>query len=250
MGAGAAAWAGPAIQSVAGTMNGIANIWGGNKVKQAQTAANNKARTDLTQGYNEGKGFQQPIYDTGLKNYTDLSSSYAGGKFDNGHMDAYKFDPQSVFQDPEYQAQMKAGGDAINGSAQANSMLFSGEDSRDLTKFGQDTFAGRSDALYNRGFNAQNTAFNQNALTNQTNFNEGNALVQPLAASSGKLTDLSVMQGGDLANNDLAAGAIRTGNINNTTGQLVGINSNLANQSEKSINNMFGGGFMPKSGGK
>lgn len=215
--------------SVAGTINGVANIWGGNKVKQAQSAANNQARSDLTQGYDEGKDTQQPIYDTGLKNYTSLSDSYASGKFDNGHMDPYKFDPQSVFQDPEYQAQMNAGGDAINGSAQNGSMLFSGQNSRDLTKFGQDTFAGRSDALYKRGYDANNMAFDQNSRTNLNNFNEGNSLVQPLAGSANQLTDLSVMKGGDLSNNDLAAGAIRTGNINNTTGQLVNMNSNLAN---------------------
>ncbi len=144
-------------------------------------------------------------------------------------MDAYQFDPQSVFKDPEYQAQMRAGTDAINGQANGNSMLFSGQNQRDLQQFGQDTFAGRSDALYNRGFNAQNTAFNQNALSNQNNFNQGLALTQPLGQAAGRLTDLSVMQGGDLANNDLAAGAIRTGNINNTTGQLTSMNSNLAN---------------------
>lgn len=236
------------IGSGAGTINGIANIWGGNLAAKAQRKANDKARTDLTKGYDEGKGYQNPIYDTSLKNYTDLSSGVAGGKYANPHMDAYQFDPQSVFQDPEYQAAMRSGTETINSGANKDSMLFSGQNSRDLTQFGQDEFAKRSDALYKRGFDSTNKAFDQNALTNQSNFNQGLALTQPLTGSANQLTDLSVMEGGDLANNDLSNGAIRTANINNTTGQLVGINSNLANNAQKGMPSF--NSLMPKSGGK
>jgi hypothetical protein len=198
----------------------LIDMFGGDAAANALKEAQGKARTDLTAGYTAGKGYQQPIYDTGLKNYTDLSTGYGAGKFDNGHMDPYKFDPNSVFQDPEYQAQMRAGTGAISQNNNNGSMLFSGQNDRDLTKFGQDTFAGRSDALYKRGFDATNTAFNQNALTNSTNFNEGMNLANPGIQASGKLTDLSVNQGSDMANIDLGSGMIRANNINNTASAL------------------------------
>jgi hypothetical protein len=224
-------------QAGAGTVNGVANIWGGNLAAKAQKKAQRKARTDLTKGYAEGEGFQQPIYDTGLGNYQGLSGGFASGKYDIAKMDPYAFDPNSVFQDPEFQASMKAGTQALDASANAGSNLFSGAHQRDLQEFGQDTFAQRSDALYDRGFNATNTAFNQNLIGSGQNFNQGLALTTPLGTAAGKLTDLSVMEGQDLANNSVGSGVIRANNINNTTTGLTDINSNLAN----SANSYFGG---------
>jgi hypothetical protein len=195
---------------------------GGNAAADAQRKAQRNARNDLTAGYGQGMGFQQPIYDTALGNYQNLSNGYAAGNFNTPHMNPFSFDPQSVFQDPEYQAQMRAGTESINSGAQSKGMLFSGNNARDLTRFGHDLFAGRSDALYKRGNDAQNTAFNQNLAGNAQNFGMGMDLANPLGQAAGNLTDLAVGQGQDLANNSTGMGNIRAQNINNTANAFGG----------------------------
>ncbi len=214
---------------VAGKLgSGLTDILGGNAAAGALKAANGRARTDLTTGYSNAQGYQQPLYDTGKSNLSDLSSNYAAGKFNNPTMTPYQFDPQSVFKDPEYAAQMRAGTDAINNSAEAKGRLFSGANDKALTQFGQDTFAGRSDDLYNRGFNAQNTAFNQNAQSNLSNFNEGNTLAGYAAPAANNLSNLATGQGNALAGNDQFSGQIRAGNILNTSTALGSGLSDLA----------------------
>lgn len=221
-----------------GALSGAADILGGNAAANALKRANSRARTDLTQGYQQAQGYQQPLYDTGMKNYQSLSNAYGSGQFQNPHMDPYKFDPQSVFQDPEYQAQMRAGQQAINGGAQVKGMLFSGLNNRDLTQFGQDLFAQRSDALYNRGFNAQNTAFNQNLAGNQQNFNQGLSLANPGFAAANNLSNIGMGMGQDLANNSLAAGSIRANGIMNTANALgKGISKLGGNLADYSLGN-------------
>lgn len=200
--------------------NSALNYFGSQGAASAQRRAQGKARTDLTAGYGEAKGYQKPLYDTGMGQYQNLSDRYSAGGFANPHMDAYKFDPQQVFQDPEYQASMRAGTEAINSGANANSMLFSGTNARDLQQFGQDTFGRRSDTLYNRGFNAQNTAFDQNARTNLADFNMGNTLAQPGIGAANNLTNLAQGQGQDLANNSLGTGQINAQGIQNQYGAI------------------------------
>lgn len=153
-------------------------------------------------------GFQQPIYNQSLGQYQNLSHAYNTGGFDIPHMEAYQFNPNQVFQDPEYQAQMRAGSQALNAGAQGKGTLFSGANDRDLMQYGQDLFANRSDALYNRGFNAQNTAFNQNLAGTGQNFNQGLALTQPLAGSAQNLSSLSTQRGADLASLNLGQGMV------------------------------------------
>lgn len=199
----------------AGLVNAGLNYLGGDAAARAQRRAQGRARTDLNEGYGAAKGYQQPIYDQGMQAYGNLNDRYAQGGFSNPHMDPYQFDPQQVFQDPEYQASMRAGTEAINAGANANSMLFSGVNARDLNQFGQDVFAKRSDALYNRGFNAANTAFDQNARTNLADFNMGNTLAQPGFSAANNLTQLSTSQGQDLANNSLGTGVINAQNVMN-----------------------------------
>lgn len=204
-------------------LGGISDILGGNAAADAQAKAQRGARKDLLAGYQQGQGYQQPLYDVGLQNYQNLSSGYAAGNFNTPHMNPFTFDPQSVFQDPEYKAQMHAGQQAINTGAQAKGTLFSGANDRDLTSFGQDIFAGRSNDLYKRGFDANNTAFNQNLAGNAQNFNMGMDLANPGIGAANNLTSLAVGQGQDLANNSTGMGNIRAQNINNTAGALGGL---------------------------
>lgn len=212
----------------ASLINSGLNYFGGNAAASAKRRAQGKARTDLTAGYDEAKGFQKPLYDTGMQQYQNLAGRYGAGDLTNPHMDPYKFDPQSVFQDPEYAASMRAGTEAINSGANANSMLFSGTNARDLQQFGQDTYGRRSDALYNRGFNATNTAFDQNARTNLADYNMGMGLANPGIQAAGNLSTLAQGQGQDLANNSLGTGNINAGQIQNQYGALGGGLTDLA----------------------
>jgi len=182
-----------------GILGGIADIWGGNEAADAQKAAQNAARNDLNTGYTTATGFQQPIYDTGINNYTGLSDKYAAGGFN--------LNPEDVFKDPSYQAQMRSGVAAINSGAEGRGNLFSTGNQRALTGFGQDLFANREDALQNRL---------------NTRFQQGMQLSQPGFGAANNLSNLATEHYADLANNDLGSGSIRAGNIQNTTGAITG----------------------------
>jgi hypothetical protein len=216
-------------------LGGLSSIFGGDAGAEAQQQGISNAKTDINTGFDAAKGIENPIYQTGLSNLNTLSDKYNAGGFSNPTMRPYKFDPQSVFSDPEYAAQMKAGTDAINGGAEKKGTLFSGANDRDLTKFGQDTFAGRSDDLYNRGFNATNTAYNQNSQNNATQYNEGAGLTNFLPSAANNLSNLNTQQGENLGNLDLTAGgangstAINTGNtIGNTVSGQGGLTDLLS----------------------
>lgn len=206
-------------------LQGGIDYLGGNAAAKAQKRAQTAARGDLTAGYGQGMGFQQPIYDTGLKNYQNLSDKYAAGGLSNPKMEAFSWDPNQVFQDPEYQASMRAGSEAINSGAAGRGMLYSGNTLGDLNRFGQDTFARRSDALYDRGFNAANTAFDQNYRSNAQDFDMGMGLANPGLSAAGNLSNMAVNQGQDLANNSLGMGDINAGKAlrgSRIAGDLVG----------------------------
>ncbi|HEY8994272.1 MAG TPA: hypothetical protein VIM71_06410 [Lacunisphaera sp.] len=179
----------------------------------AQRKGLRNARSDLNAGYSEAQGFQRPIYDTGVKNYTNLSDAYGRGEFDPGRQTPFQFDPQSVFQDPEYQASMRAGTSAINSGAAGRGMLYSGNTLADLSRFGQDTFARRSDALYDRGFTAHNTAFNQNLQRGNMLFGQGMDLARPGFAAAGNLSNLATSRGSDLANINMGMANVRAGEL-------------------------------------
>jgi hypothetical protein len=200
--------------------SGGADIVGNTMATNRLRSANTKARNELVGGYNQAQGYQQPIYNTALQNYSNLSNQYAAGNFNNPKMTPYQFDPNSVFQDPEYQAQMRAGTEALNSGAQAKGRLFSGANQKDLMRYGQDVFSGRSNELYNRGFNAQNTAFNQNLLGSGQNFNQGYQLTNPLAGAASSLTNLAGERGSDLANLALSRGNINANKINQMAGTI------------------------------
>lgn len=202
---------------------GVSDIIGGNKAANAQKRGLRNARSDLTQGFDQAQGFQQPIYDQSLGAYSNLGDRYSAGDFSMGKMSPFEFDPQSVFQDPEYQASMKAGNQAISSGAQARGMLYSGDTLQDLNQFGQDTFARRSDALYNRGFNAQNTAFDQNYKSNLADFEMGQNLAAPLQGAANNLSDLATNRGSAMADNSLGRGDVRAQNILRTSGAIGGM---------------------------
>lgn len=189
----------------------------------AQRRSLRNARSDLNTGYDQAQGYQQPFFDTGLKNYTNLSDAYGRGEFDPGKQTPFKFDPQSVFQDPEYQASMRAGTNAINSGAAGRGMLYSGNTLSDLNRFGQDTFAKRSDALYDRGFNAHNMAFNQDLARGGQMFNQGMSLAQPGFGAANNLSDLATGRGSDMANISMGMGNVRAQELGRRASALGGM---------------------------
>ena len=241
--------AGTALLSSLGgkALGSISDIVGGDMAKNRLLNGLSDARNDLSQGYGEAKGYEKPVYDTALGAYTDLNAKYKAGGFSNPHMDPYKQDPNAVFQDPEYQAQMRAGTDAIDNSAQAKGMLFSGAANRDLTKFGQDTFAGRSDALYKRGFDATNTAFNQNAQTNAANFNMGSSLMSPLSGATTNLANLATGEGSVLADNDINRANVKAGGILRTSGALSSLGQDAGGMGADYLAGNMPKTFQPRS---
>jgi hypothetical protein len=205
--------------------SGAVDLFTAGKQADAQRAGLRNARSNLNAGYTQGLGYQQPIYDTGTKNYSNLSDAYGRGEFDPGKMSAFEWDPNQVFQDPEYQASMRAGSQAINSGAAGRGMLYSGNTLSDLNQFGQDTFARRSDALYDRGFNAQNTAFNQNLARGGQMFNQGMSLAQPGFSAANNMTNLVTDRGESLANIDMGMAGVRAnelGRKGRATGGLLG----------------------------
>jgi hypothetical protein len=203
----------PGVGTVTGGLVGaglgtVADILGGNASADAQKAAQRRARGDLTQGYANATGYQKPIYDTGIGAYTDLAGGFKGGEFNT----LANWDPNQIFNDPEYKATLASGRAALNNDANAQGSLFSTASDRDLTRFGQDLFASRGDELYGRAERANNTRFNQ-----------GMSLANPGLQAAGTLSNLAVNEGQDLANNSLGSGAIRAGNIQKTTGAITNL---------------------------
>lgn len=203
---------GTAVGGVVGGAVGLAtDIYGSNKQKEALARAQAAARSDLTQGYADAQGYQQPIYDIGTGAYADTASKYKAGGFN--------LNPEDVFKDPEYQAQMRSGNAAINSGAESKGNLFSTANQRSLTNFGQDVFAGRSDELQNR-------------LDNR--FNQGMTVAQPGFHAADVSSANAVSRGQDFANNSLGSGVIRAKNI-------ADVNASVGEFGE-SLGSSFGGG--------
>jgi len=162
-----------------------------------------------------------------LGDYQRQSDRYNAGEFSNPDQQKYQasgfdFDPQSIFQDPEYQAQMRAGTQAIEGGAASKGGLFSGRTQQDLTKFGSDLFAGRSDELYSRGrqayqndrdfdYGAENRAYDTNADNREMDFKQGQTLANFAPEATGDMIDLGLGRAQAKADTELGVGAIRSG---------------------------------------
>ncbi len=222
-------------------LGGAIDLIGGNNASDIQRQAQRKAGGILDQGYQNALNLANPMQQKSQQDYTNLSNQYAAGDFRNPTSTPYdagkfSFDPNSVFQDPEYQAQLKAGTNAINSGAAGKGMLFSGNTANALQQKGQDIFANRSDDLYNRAYNQftgnrdfgaqqQQQSYLNNANNNQTQFNEGNTLAgyAPGALDTSLNLNLGRAQAG--ADTELGVGATRANAYNlggKKLGQLAG----------------------------
>jgi hypothetical protein len=218
-------------------IGGVTDIVGGNKASNIERRATRKAGKYLDEGYQGGLDLAKPLYDTATGDYQRQSERYNAGEFRNPEQQKYQggsfdFDPNDIFQDPEYQAQLRAGQQAIEGGAAARGGLFSGRTAKDLTKFGSDLFAGRSDELYNRGrqafeddrdfdYGAENRAYDANAKNRALDFQQGQTLADFAPGATEGMIDLGLGRAQAKADTELGVGAIR-GDANRTAFRKAG----------------------------
>lgn len=95
-----------------------------NKAKNAANDANKEAMGTIDKYYNEGKGYMQPYWNTGVQANSGISALLGG-------------DYSGFYNSPDYKAAMQSGGDMLDNSAASRGMLFSGAHQKDLSNFGQ-----------------------------------------------------------------------------------------------------------------
>ncbi len=198
----------------------------GNKASNIERRATRKAGDYLDKGYQGAIDLAKPMQETAAGDFQRQSDRYNAGEFSNPDQQKYQaggygFDSQSVFSDPEYQANLRAGQQAIEGGAASHGALFSGRTARDLTKYGSDLFAGRSDELYNRGrqayeddrdfdYGAANRAYDTNAANRALDFEQGQSLASYAPGQTENMIDLGLGRAQAKADTELGVGNIRS----------------------------------------
>lgn len=216
-------------------VGGVADIVGGNKASNVARRATRKAGGMIDSAYGDAIDLAKPIQETAAGDYQSLSDRYGAGEFRNPDQQKYQagefdYDPNEVFSDPEYQAQMRAGTQAIEGGAASKGGLFSGRTQMDLNKFGSDLFAGRSDELYNRNrsqyqddrdfdYGAENRAYDANALNRSQDFSQGQTLASYAPGATQDMIDLGLGRGQAKADTELGVGQIRSNAIRGAFGK-------------------------------
>lgn len=216
---------------------GVVDLVTGNKASNIARRATRKAGELVDEGYGSSIDLARPMQERSQADYMDLSKRYGEGGFRSPDQEVYQggkfqFNPQDVFNDPEYQASMKAGTQALEGGAANKGMLFSGNTGRALQGFGQDLFAKRSDTLYNRGrsafeddrnfgFDAENRAYDANVANRARDFEQGSYLAGYAPGALDRSIDLNMGRAQAKADTELGVGNIRS-NAYRVGGQKAG----------------------------
>ncbi|MES2367608.1 MAG: hypothetical protein V4563_17160 [Pseudomonadota bacterium] len=216
-------------------VGGVADIYGGNKAANIERRATRKAGKYLDEGYQGGIDLAKPMQETAAGDFQRQSDRYNAGEFSNPDQQKYQagnfdFDPNSIFQDPEYKASLKAAQQGIQGTAAAHGGLFSGRTAMDLQNKASDLFANRSDELYGRArgeyennrnfdYGAENRAYDTNAANRKTDFTEGNILADYAPGQTENLIDLGLGRAQSKADTELGVGAIRANNYRSAYGK-------------------------------
>lgn len=212
-------------------VGGIIDLASSGAASDVQRQAQRKAQQDLNQGYGTAINLAAPMQQQSQNAYSNLNNQYGSGDFQNPTAQAYNggtYDPNSVLSNPQYQAQVAAGTNAINSGAAGKGMEFSGNTAASLQALGQQDFNQNSNDLYNqfntnRDFNANQatTAYGENAQNNATNFNEGNTLAGYAPGALENSINLNLGNAQANADADLGVGATRANAINGQ-GQKIG----------------------------
>ena len=201
------------------------DLFSGNKASDIERKAQRKAGKYLEEGYGSALDLARPMQDRSQEDYFNLSDKYRSGAFKSPDAQKYQaksfsYDPTSVFQDPEYQAQMKAGNQAIESGAAGKGMLFSGNTGRALQEAGQNLFAKRSDELYNRArgnfendrnfdYAATNRAYDANVANRNADFRMASELAGYAPEALDRMENLNLGRAQALADTELGVGSTR-----------------------------------------
>jgi hypothetical protein len=219
---------------------------------RAQQKAAGKARDALTSSYNQAKGYQQPTYDTGMRNLSTLDQMVNSG--------AYKVDPynyqigqapndQFKFQtDPGYQFRMQQGANSLNSGAAAAGGQLSGATQKALQRYGQNFASNEYGNAYDR-YN-KNRAFNQGQYEFGTTAGMSNAMNQYTARNQQAQNQYTAQSG--LANMGVNAGNYLSNLASNYGQNMAGQWGNMGNAqaagymgvgqaAQTGINNLAGG---------
>lgn len=105
----------------------LGGLFGNNSAKkasEAQVKGMQQAAGSINDFYNQGKGYLDPYWNTGIIANSQISK-LLGGDY-------------SGFQNsPDYQSALAGGADMLDRSAASRGMLFSGAHQKDLSNFGQ-----------------------------------------------------------------------------------------------------------------
>jgi hypothetical protein len=238
---------------------GLLDIYGGNKGANIQRRATRKAGDYLDKGYGEAIDLAFPMQEQSQSDYLDLSEGVGSGRYSMPDKQKYQagefsFDPNEVFNDPEYKAQMQAGTDAIGNSAASKGMLFSGNTGRDLTKFGSDLFAGRSDELYKRGrgefeddrnfdYDAEKDAYDTNTSNREREYGMASDLASFAPGSLDRSIDLGLGRAQGKADTELGVGDIRANAYRRAYGKGGKLATTLGSQGQKYLDGIAEGGL-------
>ena len=225
-------------------INGISGFFGADDAAQAKQQAIAQGKTDLNAGYGKAQNLANPFAATATQGFNNLAGDVGSGKFDLGKQGpinggSFNYDPNQVFNDPEYKAQMASGTRAVLGGNEASGNLFGGKNSIDLQKLGQETFANRSNDLYGRassefnnnrnfGLNAQGQANQFNLASNGQQLGAEQNLAGYAPGANATAEGLYTGQGEGLSNLDIGQGNARAEGIMGQANAIGGAATDLA----------------------
>lgn len=196
--------------------SGILGINGDDEANNALQQGYGNAEGTVNSDYGTAESLAQPIYNQGLGSLQNLSSTYNSGGFNNPvasqQFQPTQFNAANISSDPEYQAELKQGTNAIMGSSEAQGGLFSGNTDRSLQNYGEQTAAGQENNLEQQnlqnnqfGEAAQNQNFGEQQQNLGTQFQEGSSLASNANAGLGDLSNLYTGQASDIGNLQLGS---------------------------------------------
>lgn len=246
--------------AVGGLVGSIVDLIASNKSAEELTKAIEQARSYLEQGYTEAKGYYQPYYDQGTKDYVRLGEMIRGGEFDVSpeyfnyapykDVPAYQQQNFNFEADPGYQFRKQEGLNAINAAGAANGSLLSGATFKALSKYGSNLASQEYANAYGRYQDQRNFGYNRflndrsfsranydtdrgfayGVLSDDYNrrrasagdrYNRYNALANVGIGAAGNMANLSTMRAGDMANLGLQQGNVNAGKAQ-SYGNIIG----------------------------
>lgn len=207
-----------------------------------------KARSDVTAGYANAQGYQQPYYQAGLQSYQNLSSMVNSGALTQAPMNYqapaeqdygnYQEQPFNFQEDPGYAFRQQEGQSALQNSAAARGNLLSGATLKALQRYGSNLASQEYQAAYNRydtnrkyqadqyqnnrnfardvytgnrafGYGQAFDQYNQGAAQKTAQYNQLNQMAGYGQAAGNNLSNMAVGQGNAYANLNLQEGGAR-----------------------------------------